>query len=394
MASPHTSSSDRQLKTLSFPVQYLEIGESLAREMGQDIDAIYRRCGIDLPRPFMPWQTINGLQMRQSLASFLSLCPKGRPPLVTFMAHFPVTTHGPIGMLAITSSTLGEALQGALKYSMLVMPAYAVRRQDVGDEVHMLFERRHDFGPINDFFTETVVAAFLKITPFLSRPISQATVYFAHAPMGPVADYEHAFGVPFVFNARQDKIVLSRHDLAIPLLAPSRTSHMLMKATLEQQSQARTDMCPVTQEVKRLLQAAVRQRQTPHADDLAATLSMSPRTLSRRLKDEGGSLPRLRAEVSVAYAQVLLLETDKGIAQIAHAAGFADAAAFTRAFKRATGQTPTQMRSGLGQAPGHHSAAAATAQCDEDAEAAPSPGMAEPGTAPAHRRLRRASSAS
>jgi AraC-like DNA-binding protein len=381
----NTSSSDRLIKALSFPVQYLEIGESLAREMNQDIDAIYRRCGIDLARPFMPWQTINGKQMQQSLASFLALCPGGRPPLVTFMAHFPVTTHGPIGMLAITSSTLGEALQGALKYSMLVMPAYGVRRHDVGDEVHMVFERRYDFGHINDFFTETVVAAFLKITPFLSRPIAHATVHLAHEPMGAVADYEAAFGMKFVFKARQDKIVLSRHDLAIPLLAPSRTSHMLMRATLEQQSQARTDMRPVTQEVKRLLQAAVRQRQLPHADDIAASLSMSPRTLSRRLKDEGGSLPQLRAEVSALYAQVLLLETDKGIAQVAHAAGFADAAAFTRAFKRATGQTPTQLRSGLAQAPGQRDAA-------EDAGV--SPGMAEPGATPAHRRLRRASSAS
>lgn len=210
----------------------------------------------------------------------------------------------------------------------------------------MVIERLYDFGAINDFFTETVVAAPLKIMPFLTQPISGGTVHLMHSPMGDPAEYEAAFGVKFVFNARQNKIVWPRQDLGIPLIARSRASHMLMKATLEQQSQTRADMKPTTQEVKRRLQAAVRQKQILDADTLAQALAMSPRTLSRRLQDEGTTLPQLRTEVGVAYAEVLLLETDKSIAQVAHAAGFADADAFTRAFKRATGQTPSQRRSG------------------------------------------------
>jgi AraC-like DNA-binding protein len=295
-------SSDRILKSLTFPIQYLEIGESLARELHQDAEALYRHCGIDLPRPFIPWQTINGKQMRLALEHFLKLCPPGPPPLVSFMAHFPLTTHGPLGMLAITSANLGEALQGALNYSSLVMPAFSMRRQDVGDEVHTIVERLYDFGAVNDFFTETVVTTLLKITPFLTRPVSGGTVYLMHSPMGDPAEYEAAFGVKFVFNARQNKVVLPRQDLSIPLIAPSRASHMLMKATLEQQSQARLDIKPFTQEVKRQLQSAVRQKQVLDADALAQTLAISPRTLSRRLQDEGTTLPQLRTEVGVEYA--------------------------------------------------------------------------------------------
>lgn len=341
-------SSDRILKGLTFPIQYLEIGEALARELHQDVEALYRYCGIDLPRPFMPWQTINGVQMQRALVHFMKQCPPGPPPLVTFMAHFPVTTHGPVGMLAITSATLGEALQGALKYSTLVMPAYDMRRQDIGDEAHIIIEPRYDFGSVNHFFTETVVLAPLKITPFLTRPISGVTVYLKHSPMGDPAEYEAAFGVKFVFNARQNKFVIPRQDLNIPLMTPSRASHLLMKATLEQQSQARQDTKPTSREIKRRLQTAIRQKQVLDADALAEALAISPRTLSRRLKDEDTTLPQLRTEVGIEYAEVLLLETDKSIAQIAHAAGFADAAAFTRAFKRATGKTPSQMRSATG----------------------------------------------
>lgn len=70
---------------------------------------------------------------------------------------------------------------------------------------------------------------------------------------------------------------------------------------------------------------------------------MSARTLSRRLQDEGSTLPRLRAEVGCDYAVTLLRETDKTIAQIAAITGFQDAAAFTRAFKRCRGR---QCRAG------------------------------------------------
>jgi AraC-like DNA-binding protein len=249
-------------------------------------------------------------------------------------------------MLAITSANLGEALQGALRYAPLIMPAYEMHQQVVGDELHLIVEPLYDFGDINDFFTETVVAAPLKIRPFLTRHPSGGTVYFRHSPLGDPAEYAEALGFDCVFNARQNKIVLARQDLNIPLIAPSRASHLLMKATLEQQTLARADMKPTTQEVKRRLQAAIRQKQVLDADAVAAALAMSPRTLSRRLKDEGTTLPQLRTEVGVAYAQVLLLETDKTIAQIAHAAGFADAASFSRAFKRATGQTPSDLRAG------------------------------------------------
>jgi AraC-like DNA-binding protein len=338
--------SARTLKSLTFPIQYLEIGESLARQLHQNVEDLYRHCGIDLPRPFLPWQTINGRQMQLALGHFLKICPPGLPPLATFMAHFPVTTHGPVGMLAITSATLGEALQGALKYASLVMPAYRMQRQDVGDEVHLIIEPQCDFGPVNDFFTETVVAAPLKIMPFLTRPVSGCTVYLQHAPMGDPAEYETALGATFVFHARQNKVVLARQDLDIPLIAPSRASHLLMKAALEQQSQARADTKPFSQEVRRRLQGAIRQKLSMDADAMAEALTVSPRTLSRRLKDEGTTLPQLRTEVGIEYAEVLLLETDRSIAQIAHAAGFADAAAFTRAFKRATGQTPSQARTG------------------------------------------------
>ncbi|MGH6646630.1 AraC family transcriptional regulator ligand-binding domain-containing protein [Aquabacterium sp.] len=338
--------SKRELQGLTFPAQYLEAVESLARAQRQDAESFYRSCGIDRAGAFLPWQTIDGWQMQSALRYILRLCPAGAPPVVTFMAHFPLTTHGPVGMLAITSATLGDALQGTLKYAPLVMPAFRMRREDLRDEVHLVIEGQHDFDDVNDFFTETVVMAFSRIVHFLTRPISGIVINLRHPPLGDPAQYEAFFGCKFLFNAQQDKIVLPRQELSIPLVTPSRASNLLMKATLDQQSLTRTDTMPIASEVKRQLQRALKQKQVLDANALASAMAMAPRTLSRRLKEEGVTLPQLRTEVGVEYAEMLLLDSGKTVGQIAQASGFADAASFARAFKRSKGEAPSQWRLG------------------------------------------------
>lgn len=330
-------SSPRTLQNLSFPASYLDAGESVMREKGLDVAEFHRFCGVPYPRTAAPWQSINGLQMQRAMLRFLQVHTSSQPPLVSYMAHCAVTTHGPLGVLAITARNLGEALEGALSHAALVMPAYAMRRHDLRDQVHIVFQRRHDFGEVNDFFTETVLAAFLQIAPFLSRrPTHLPEVHFRHAALGPVDAYEAAFPVRFLFERQQDQIVL----------APSRTSHMLMKATLEQQHRLRPHGQPISQEVRRLLGKALREHQLVDLAGMAQALALSTRTLSRRLGQEGTTLPQLRAEASIEHAEVLLHETNTSVQQIANASGFQDAAAFTRAFRRTTGRTPSQVRQG------------------------------------------------
>lgn len=346
-------SPDRLLNSLSFPAQYLDVGESLARALNLDVTDYYRYCGVPYPRSTQPWQTLNGTQILRSNAWIMAHCPPGTLPLAAFMAHFPVTSHGPIGMLAITAPTLGDALQGALDYADLLMPVFDIRRHDRGDQVHMVFELLHDLGEMSAFTTETVLVAFLQIRPFLNGTATrQPEVHFTHAPLGNPADYEQAFDVRFHFHSPVNKIVLARQDLATPLLAASPTSHQLLRETLDQQKRSRPDSRPVTQAVRRLLQQALRDNRLPDAAVIAGHLALSPRTLSRRLSEEGVTLPKLRAEVGMEYAEWQLRETEHSIARIAETAGFGDAAAFARAFRRYSGMTPSQVRKGNGGDPG------------------------------------------
>jgi AraC-like DNA-binding protein len=80
------------------------------------------------------------------------------------------------------------------------------------------------------------------------------------------------------------------------------------------------------------------------AQDIARTLGMSERTLARKLSDEGLNfseiLQRLRQDLAVRYLDDRKLHVSK----IAWLLGFRDVSAFTHAFKRWTGRTPSQVR--------------------------------------------------
>ena len=97
--------------------------------------------------------------------------------------------------------------------------------------------------------------------------------------------------------------------------------------------------------VQRVRQALATQPAATHsADDLAALLAMSPRTLHRQLKEEGASLQALKDEVRQARAQELLLRTTRPIKGVAAGSGFQNEKSFIRAFKGWTGQTPDEFR--------------------------------------------------
>ena len=83
----------------------------------------------------------------------------------------------------------------------------------------------------------------------------------------------------------------------------------------------------------------------PKLARVAATLFVSERTLKRRLQEESASFQNLVDHVRLQRAGELLKNTGMNLSQIADALGYADAANFTRAFKRWTGTSPSHYRS-------------------------------------------------
>lgn len=78
----------------------------------------------------------------------------------------------------------------------------------------------------------------------------------------------------------------------------------------------------------------------PGLEGIARELHQTPRTIARKLKDEGNSFRRIKESLRREFAIRLLSTEHLSIAEVSERTGFSEAASFCRAFKRWTGRSP------------------------------------------------------
>lgn len=138
--------------------------------------------------------------------------------------------------------------------------------------------------------------------------------------------------------------------LAVPLPGRDEVSHELFISLCQQirqqinnvQAPSSQDKKQVTHSIKRLLNAY--DSQFPAATQVAQILGMSGRTLRQKLKGEGANYRTLLNQHKISRAKKLLTSTNQSHDQIAELLGYQDTANFSRAFKRETGQPPSEFR--------------------------------------------------
>ena len=82
-------------------------------------------------------------------------------------------------------------------------------------------------------------------------------------------------------------------------------------------------------------------------EKIADAINMSPRTLQRRLTDNGLKFNELINEAKFAHAKNKLQDIQVPISKVAESLGYSDAAHFTRAFRRWSGVSPTVYKKRL-----------------------------------------------
>ena len=80
------------------------------------------------------------------------------------------------------------------------------------------------------------------------------------------------------------------------------------------------------------------------AERVARLMLLNRRTLSRQLHAEGTSFKQLANEAQFRVAKQLLADTSMSMAQISAVLHFSEPAAFTHAFRRWSGTTPSAWR--------------------------------------------------
>ena len=154
--------------------------------------------------------------------------------------------------------------------------------------------------------------------------------------------YAYLFAGPARFSAESASISFDARYLALPVRRDEKALQtMLQRALPLTVLQYRRDRLLV-HSVAQILATDPAAAHT--AEDVAAQLNTSVRTLHRQLKEEGVSLQRLKNDTRREHAIRLLLQTGKPVKQIAAAVGFDSEKSFARAFREWTGVAPSAYR--------------------------------------------------
>jgi AraC-like DNA-binding protein len=101
---------------------------------------------------------------------------------------------------------------------------------------------------------------------------------------------------------------------------------------------------PLTEDLRRVLRTELL-RESCSAAGIARLFSMHRRTLHRHLRIEGLAFRQVANEVRFEIACDLLQNTDMALSQVAAVLRYSELSAFTRAFRRWSGDTPSAWRS-------------------------------------------------
>jgi AraC-like DNA-binding protein len=153
--------------------------------------------------------------------------------------------------------------------------------------------------------------------------------------------YRTFFKSPVRFDADQTALVFPARVLEQKIERADAALLRVVSANVEALD-ARADV-DLPQRLRRVLRGVLMSGRGSR-DEVARVVAMHRRTLNRRLEAHGTTFHALADEVRYEIARQLLRDTRMPLAQIAATFDYADASAFTRAFRRWSGIAPSAWR--------------------------------------------------
>src|SRR5258705_4859232 len=158
------------------------------------------------------------------------------------------------------------------------------------------------------------------------------------------AEMRSFFGCDVEFGAASDEIIFPAPVASLPIVGSDNyLNDLLLRYAEEALADRPQERASLRSAVERVLPQLL-----PHAkasaSNIAQKLTISTRTLSRKLRHEDGAFGEILKETRAALAKRYLAERDLPVSEIAWLLGYVEVSSFTNAFKRWTGMTPRQFR--------------------------------------------------
>lgn len=253
------------------------------------------------------------------------------------------SSFGVVGLLAMTSSNVGESIDRAVTYSR-VLREDAVSRCYTRDGMFVV-ELRLD-EPTPRALAESAVFAYrLFMEKWTGEKVRVREVFFQHERPESTEMYERLFPCPVHFGHPTNAIVFDREVMDLPLVTSERdvAGYLEDLARTSLSELERSDTVSGPQGIAAAVRAAVEEGD-PSIQKVSRSLGMSSRSLQRTLASHGLEFRQMVDEARWAIAAPLVTTTDLPLEVIAERVGYAEGKAFRRAFRRWAGVSPIELR--------------------------------------------------
>jgi AraC-like DNA-binding protein len=316
---------------------------ALCDEAGIDTEPLIRKAGLTR-------REIDDAQLRLGAANQVMLLNLAAEALDDDVLGFHLAERielretGLIYFVLASSATYGDALNRASRYSIIANEGLRLERlrgEGTGIRYNYIGLLRHTDRHQLEFWITALVRLTRQLTGTRAVPVRVA---IAHPRSLRSHELEACIGCPVDFSAQSDEVAYEAELGELPLVAADPYLHELLVSYCEAALAHRGR--PVE-----ALRTRVENAITPllphgkaRAEDVARELGMGVRTMSRRLSQQGltfsGILDALRADLARHH----LKNSALSISQIAWLLGFQEVSAFTHAFRRWTGHSPSRAR--------------------------------------------------
>lgn len=312
----------------------------LLRELGADPVRLAREVGIDRaafqdPEFPVPVSAVAAFFEKGAVASdceSFGLRLSLRQELSLF---------GPLWPLFRNAPTVGALLQDLVDYFPLHTGGALVGLEPAPQGVLVTYEPAAGVSASRRQLVELgsgILVAELRRWDPAWRP---GEVFFRHGPPRDRSLHQQVFGARIAFNADRNAVFVDAALLSRPNPAADARLHADLASSLEPRRRSTAGV------VRGRTETVVRSLLPFAPCDLSATarmLRMSPRTLQRRLADDGASFGMILDEVRADLATSYLRESDLSVAEVAEILQFSQTSALSRAFRRWRDVSPRQAR--------------------------------------------------
>jgi AraC-like DNA-binding protein len=328
------------MSDFNFPIQYVRQIADLLADMGIDLEQWLGCAGLnDAVLADANWSvTYEEYQCLISNAIKMS----SEPALGLLVGErLRITSHGMLGFAAMNCASLRQAILLFEDFVQLRFSLISIHLEVVDNEAQVHFAVTQPLAELEIPVIEAVVLAVKNLLDHISMGLCQISrVNFANADPGYGELATDLFKCQVHYEQAWDGFVLPLEVIDEPLDAADPASFDEAARICQHELEKRDAQISLSTSVRRLM--LDKQSGFPSLSVTARLFHMTPRTLHRRLKEEGTSYQTILDEERHRLALQYLQNSKCSIQEIAFNLGYTDPANFRRAFKRWEKMTPSE----------------------------------------------------